>query len=148
MVDRHAKKRKVTVTKQRTKIDFAHQMKEMVDVDYPDVDQVRVVLDNLNTHTPSSLYEAFHPAEARRILRKIEFHFTPKHGSWLNMVEIEIGVLSQQCLSRRIPDIETLTREVDAWEHQRNAEGATIRWMFNVEKAREKMGAAYPSKPQ
>lgn len=146
-VDRHAKKRKVTVTKRRTKIDFANQMKELVDVDYPDADLVRVVLDNLNTHTAASLYEAFHPAEARRILRKIEFHFTPKHASWLNMVEIEIGVLSQQCLDRRIPDIETLTKEVGAWERQRNAEGATIRWMFTVERAREKMGDAYPSKP-
>lgn len=146
-VDRHAKKRKVTVTKQRTKIDFANQMKELADVDYPDADRIRVVLDNLNTHAPASLYEAFHPAEARRILRKIEFHFTPKHASWLNMVEIEIGVLSQQCLDRRIPDIETLTREVEAWERQRNAEGATIRWMFTVDRAREKMGGAYPSKP-
>ena len=145
-IDRHARKRKVTVTERRTKIDFAHQMKELVDVDYPDADQVRVVLDNLNTHRPASLYEAFHPAEARRLLRNLDFHFTPKHASWLNMVEIEIGVLSQQCLDRRIPDIETLTREVDEWQRQRDDEGATIRWMFTVEKAREKMGHAYPSK--
>lgn len=146
-VDRHAKKRKVTVTDQRTKIDFAHQMKELVDVDYPEADLIRVVLDNLNTHNAASLYEAFDPAEARRILRKIEFHFTPKHASWLNMVEIEIGVLSKQCLDRRIPDKETLRREVGAWERQRNSDGATICWMFTVERAREKMGAAYPSKP-
>jgi len=145
MVDRHAGWRKVNVTEQRTKIDFAHQMKELVDVDYPNANVVRVVLDNLNTHTPASLYEAFHPAEARRILRKLEFHFTPKHASWLNMVEIEIGVLSKQCLDRRIPDKETLVREVGVWERQRNADGATIQWMFTVDKAREKMGAAYPS---
>jgi len=145
MVDRHAGWRKVNVTAQRTKIDFAHQMKELVDIDYPNADLVRVVLDNLNTHKPASLYEAFHPTEARRILRKLEFHFTPKHASWLNMVEIEIGVLSKQCLDRRIPDKETLVREVGAWERQRNAERATIRWMFTVEKAREKMGAAYPT---
>ena len=146
-VDRHAGKRKVNVTERRTKIDFALQMRELVDVDYPEAELVRVVLDNLNTHTAAALYEAFDPAEARRILRKIEFHFTPKHASWLNMVEIEIGVLSKQCLDRRIPDKETLTREVAAWERQRNDEGATIRWLFTVEKARTKMGAAYPSKP-
>ncbi len=146
-VDRHAKKRKVTVTDHRTKIDFALQMRELVDIDYPEAERIRVVLDNLNTHTAASLYEAFEPAEARRLLRKIEFHFTPKHASWLNMVEIEIGVLSKQCLDRRIPDKQTLTREVTAWERQRNAEGATIRWLFTVEKARTKMGAAYPSKP-
>jgi len=146
-VDRHAKLRKVNVTDQRTKVDFAHQMRELVDVDYPDADVIRVVLDNLNTHNAGSLYEAFDPMEARRLARRLEFHFTPKHASWLNMVEIEIGVLSKQCLDRRIPDKETLTREVAAWVRQRNDEGATIRWMFTVEKAREKMGAAYPSKP-
>ncbi len=146
-VDRHANTRKVNVTDHRTKIDFALQMRELVDVDYPDADLIRVVLDNLNTHTAGSLYEAFAPAEARRILRRLEFHFTPKHASWLNMVEIEIGVLSKQCLDRRIPDKETLTREVGAWERQRNNEGATIRWMFTVDKARAKMGGAYPSKP-
>jgi transposase len=146
-IDRHAGKRKVNVTDRRTKIDFALQMKELIDVDYPDADLVRVVLDNLNTHRAASLYEAFEPAEARRILRKLEFHFTPKHASWLNMVEIEIGVLSKQCLDRRIPDKKTLVREVAAWERQRNTDGATIRWMFTVDKARQKMGAAYPSKP-
>ncbi len=144
-VDRHAGKRKVNVTDRRTRTDFALQMKELVDVDYPDVDVIRIVLDNLNTHGAASLYEAFHPEEARRILRKIEFHFTPKHASWLNMVEIEIGVLSKQCLNRRIPDKETLVREVAEWERQRNAEGATIRWLFTIEKARRKMGAAYPT---
>ena len=146
-VDRHAGKRKVNVTDHRTKIDFALQMRELVDVDYPEAELVRVVIDNLNTHTAAALYEAFEPAEARRLLRKIEFHFTPKHASWLNMVEIEIGVLSKQCLDRRIPDKQTLTSEVAAWERQRNKDGATIRWMFTVDKAREKMGKAYPSKP-
>lgn len=146
-VDRYAKKRKVNVTDRRTKIDFALQMREIVDVDYPDADLVRVVLDNLNTHAAAALYEAFEPAEARRILRRLEFHFTPKHASWLNMVEIEIGVLSKQCLDRRIPDKETLAREVAAWERQRNAEGATIRWLFTVKKARRKMGPAYPLLP-
>lgn len=146
-IDRHAGTRKVNVTDHRTKIDFAHQMKELVDVDHPNADLVRVVLDNLNTHRAASLYEAFEPAEARRILRKLEFHFTPKHASWLNMVEIEIGILSKQCLDRRIPDKETLVTEVAAWTQQRNDEGATIRWMFTVEKARTKMGTAYPSKP-
>ncbi len=145
VVDRHKEWRKVNVTDRRTKIDFALQMRELVDVDYPEADLIRVVLDNLNTHTAASLYEAFGPEEARRILRKLEFHFTPKHASWLNMVEIEIGVLSKQCLERRIPDKETLIREVGAWERERNAKGATIRWMFTTEKAREKMGAAYPN---
>ena len=143
-VDRHAGRRKVNVTDRRTRADFAAEMRELVDVDYPDADRIRVVLDNLNTHSAASLYEAFPPAEARRILRKLEFHFTPKHASWLNMVEIEIGVLSKQCLNRRIPDKATLVREVAEWERRRNAQGATIRWLFTVEKARRKMGAAYP----
>jgi len=143
-VDRHAGRRKVNVTDRRTRADFAAEMRELVDVDYPDADRIRVVLDNLNTHSAASLYEAFPPAEARRILRKLEFHFTPKHASWLNMVEIEIGVLSKQCLNRRIPDKATLVREVAEWERRRNAQGATIRWLFTVEKARQKMGAAYP----
>lgn len=146
-VDRHAGWRKASVTDRRTKIDFALQMKELADVDYPAADVIRVVLDNLSTHKASSLYEAFEPAEARRILRRLEFHFTPKHASWLNMVEIEIGVLSKQCLARRIPDKDMLIREVAEWERQRNATAATIRWMFTVEDAREKMGKAYPSNP-
>ena len=120
-------------------------MRELVDVDYPKANLIRVVLDNLSTHTPASLYEAFEPKEARRILRKLEFHFTPKHASWLNMVEIEIGVLSKQCLDQRIPDKQTLCREVNAWQQERNHSGATIKWLFTVDKAREKMGAAYPN---
>src|SRR6185436_210703 len=102
------------------------------------------VLDNLSAHRPSALYEIFEPAEARRILSRLEFHFTPKHASWLNMVEIEIGVMVDQCLDRRIPDKATLVAEIAAWERRRNAERARIRWMFTIDGAREKMGHAYP----
>ncbi len=144
-VDRHRCWRHVDVTDQRTKIDFALQMRNLVDVQYPDADLIRVSLDNLNTHRQAALYEAFEPEEARRILRKLEFHYTPKHASWLNMVEIEIGVLSKQCLARRIGDRQTLERHVEAWLQRRNESGATIRWMFSVEDAREKMACAYPS---
>ncbi len=117
-------------------------MKELVDKHYPDALRIRVVLDNLNTHRASALYEFYEPAEARRLLRRLEFHYTPKHGSWLNMVEIEIGVLSKQCLDRRIGDIQTL--RVTAWEQQRNASGARITWLFKVEDARRKLSRLYP----
>ena len=137
--------RHVKPTDRRTKVDFAECMRDLVDVHYPDADQIRVVMDNLNTHFPASLYEAFAPEEARRILRRLEFHYTPKHGSWLNMVEIEIGVLNSQCLDRRIPSREMLEREVAAWEVQRNASGARIKWLFRIEDARGKLGKAYPS---
>ena len=103
-------------------------------------------MDNLSTHKPASLYEAFPPEEARRIIRRLEFHYTPKHASWLNMVEIEIGVLKGQCLDRRIDDRELLSWEIEAWQNQRNKEGATIKWMFDVDKARQKLRRAYPSK--
>jgi transposase len=136
---RHAK-----VTSQRTCIDFAECMRDLVNIHYPDAEQIRVVLDNLSAHTPSALYQAFEPVEARRILNKIEFHFTPKHASWLNMVEIEIGVMAHQCLDRRIGDKATLTSEIAKWERRRNAERARIKWMFTVERAREKLGRAYP----
>jgi len=136
---RHAK-----VTDQRTCIDFAECMRDLVDAHYPDADCIRVVLDNLSAHTPSALYQAFEPSEARRILSKLEFHFTPKHASWLNMVEIEIGVMVQQCLARRIGDKKTLTAEIATWERRRNAERARIHWMFTVDRAREKLGRAYP----
>ena len=135
------------VTEQRTKVDFAHEMQWLVDIGYPEAEVIRVVLDNLNTHKIASLYEAFKPAEARRIARKLEFHYTPKHGSWLNMAEIELSVLQQQCLDRRIPDADTLTREITAWEHQRNAEQATIDWRFSVTDARKKLARLYPSLP-
>ena len=136
---RHAK-----VTDQRTGADFADCMRDLVDDHYPEAERIRVVLDNLSTHTPSALYERFEPAEARRILSRLEFHFTPKHASWLNMVEIEIGVMVRQCLDRRIPDKSTLIAEVAKWEQRRNRERARIDWLFTVDRAREKLGRAYP----
>ncbi len=137
---RHAK-----VTDHRTANDFAECMRDLVDEHYPDAERIRVVLDNLSVHSPAALYQRFAPAEARRILSRLEFHFTPKHASWLNMVEIEIGVMVQQCLDRRIPDKDTLVSEIAAWERRRNREGARIRWMFTVERAREKLKRAYPA---
>src|SRR5215471_45284 len=112
-----------------------------------EVDLVRVVIDNLNTHKPASLYEAFEPEEARRIVKKLEFRYTPKHGSWLNMAEIELSVLQRQCLDRRIPNEEALKREITAWEQGRNKEKATIDWRFSVTDAREKLRRLYPSRP-
>jgi len=138
--------RHINVTAQRTMIDFAHQMKWLVDVAYPEAEVIRVVMDNLNTHKAASLYEAFAPEEARRIIKKLEFHYTPKHGSWLNMAEIELSVLQRQCLARRIPDEATLKREIAAWEVQRNQEQATIDWRFSVTDAREKLKRLYPSR--
>ncbi len=140
----HRPWRKVKVTKQRTAVEFAQCMRELVDVDYSQAERIRVVMDNLSTHTPGSLYEAFPAPEAHRILRRLEFHFTPKHASWLNMAEIEIGVLKGQCLDRRIDDRERLAREIAAWERQRNAAGAQVKWLFTTQKARAKMGRAYP----
>jgi len=137
--------RKVKVTERRTKIDFAQCMKELVDEHFPEAEVIRVVMDNLNTHSPASLYEAFEPEEARRISRKLEFHYTPKHGSWLNMAEIEIAVLSKQCLSRRIDDIEKLKCETAAWESKRNDKGVTIEWQFTTTNARTKLKRLYPS---
>ena len=143
-VDVHRPWRHAKVTDRRACTDFAECMRDLVDVHYPDAERIRVVLDNLSAHTPSALYQTFEPAEARRILTRLEFHFTPKHASWLNMVEIEIGVMVSQCLDRRIPDKATLVSEIAAWERRRNAERARIRWMFTVDRAREKMGRAYP----
>ena len=136
--------RHVRVTEQRTKVDFAHCMHYLVDELFPDPEKVVVVLDNLNTHTPAALYEAFEPAEAKRILDRLEFHYTPKHGSWLNMVEIEIGVLCDQCLADRIPDEETLCHEIAAWEARRNEQQATINWQFTTLDARNKLKRLYP----
>ncbi len=144
-VDANRSWRHVKVTKRRTALDFAECMRDLVDVHYPDAKVVRVVLDNLRTHNAKNLYEAFPAHEARRILRRLEFHFTPKHASWLNMVEIEISVLSRQCLGRRIPDIKTLAHEVAAWKRKRDSNGARITWMFTVDDAREKMGRSYPA---
>ncbi len=138
--------RHVEVTQRRTKVDFAYQMKDLVDVRFPDALVIRVVIDNLNIHTPGALYETFEPEEARRILRKLEFHYTPKHASWLNMVEIEIAVLSDQCLDRRIGDVEILTSEIAAWEKERNDKKATVNWRFTATDARVKLRRLYPSK--
>jgi hypothetical protein len=118
--------------------------RDLVDVHYPAAERIRVVLDNLSTHSAAALYETFSAEEARRILRRLEFHYTPKHASWLNMVEIETGVMVDQCLDRRIPDKRTLVRQVAAWERRRNAEKGRIKWLFTVERAREKMRRAYP----
>lgn len=142
--DRHRCWRNVDVTERRTLDDFADQMRELVDTHYPDAERIRVVLDNLNTHRRSALYERFEPEEARRIANRLEFHFTPKHASWLNMVEIEIGVLSKQCLDRRIPSIDIVADEVSAWQAARNAEKKGIHWLFDVEGARRKLGRHYP----
>ena len=143
-LDVHRPWRKVKVTERRSAEDYAHCMRELVDVHCPDAERIRVVQDNLSTHSAGALYQAFPPAEARRILRRLEFHYTPKHASWLNMVEIEIGVLRSQCLDRRIDTKEQLESEIAIWERQRNASGARIKWMFTTGKARAKMGTAYP----
>jgi transposase len=145
-LDVHRPWRKVKVTDRRTNQDFAHCMRDLVDLHYPDAPVIRVVLDNLSTHSSGALYDAFPAPEARRVLKRLEFHHTPKHASWLNMVEIEIGVLRSQCLDRRIDDKNQLVAEIAAWEKQRNADKARINWMFTTEKAREKLRKAYPVK--
>ena len=144
VLEPHTGWRHVEVTARRTAADFAEQMRALVDEDFPEATVVRVVLDNLNTHSAASLYAAFPPAEARRLAKKLEFHHTPKHGSWLNMVECELSVLARQCLNRRLPDIETLRREVAAWEERRNAEQATVHWHFTTAQARKKLRRLYP----
>jgi hypothetical protein len=140
--------REVKVTAQRTAVDFAHCMKDLVDVHFPEALVIRVILDNLNTHTPAALYEAFAPEEARRILRKLEFHFTPKHGSWLNMAEIELSALTRQCLHRRLPNQERVACESAAWVKDRNAQGTTVQWRFTTTQARDKLQRLYPSPPE
>jgi hypothetical protein len=139
--------RHLEVTERRTAVDFAHAMRRLAEEHYPQAEKVRVVLDNLNTHTPASLYKAFEPEEARRLLRRLEFRHTPTHASWLNMVEIELSVLSRQCLERRIPDAERLAREIGAWEQERNEEGTTVQWRFTASDAREKLARLYPAQP-
>ena len=141
--DRHRGWRHAKVTQTKKATDFAELMRELVDVHYPAAECVRVVLDNLNTHQPASLYRAFPAPEARRLLRKLAFHYTPKHASWLNMVEIEIGNMNQQCLDRRIDSMDLLESELAAWETRRNRERASINWMFDVDKARTKLHRAY-----
>lgn len=137
--------RHVKVTERRTRLDFAEVVRELVDIHFPDAEKVVLVMDNLNTHKPSSLYEAFPPAEARRLIERLEIHYTPKHGSWLDMAETELSVLTKQCLDRRIPDSPTLVREVAAWEDRRNSAEATIDWQFTTNKARVKLKRLYPS---
>ena len=137
--------RHVAVTDQRTMIDYAHCLKELVDVHYPHAEVIRIVQDNLNTHKFASLYEAFEAAEARRILERLEFHFTPKHGSWLNMAEIELNVLNSQCLDRRIAEKVFLSTEVAAWELNRNRHSSTVNWQFTTADARIKLRKLYPS---
>lgn len=143
-VDAHQPWRHVQVTSRRTSLDFARQMYALAFEHYRDASIIRVVLDNLSTHKAAALYEAFEPKVARAVLERLEFHYVPKHASWLNMVEIEIGVLARQCLDRRIPDQETLRQEVKAWQRRRNAAGERIHWMFGIEQARTKLGRVYP----
>lgn len=137
--------RYVTVTDRRTAVDFAQIVKDLLEVRYPHADKVVLVLDNLNTHKPAALYQAFEPAVAWRLLERLEIHHTPKHGSWLNMAEIELSVLSQQCLNRRIPDATTLVREVAAWQQARNADPRPVNWRFTTADARIKLKRLYPS---
>jgi hypothetical protein len=137
--------RSITITEQRTKLDWAEQIQQLVDVHYPDAERIVLVLDNLNTHTPAALYERFPAAQARCLLDKLELHHTPKHGSWLNMAEIELSVLSRQCLERRVPDRAYLEQEVAAWVDARTAKGAPIDWRFTTADARIKLRRLYPS---
>ena len=137
--------RHVTVSARRTRIDWAHCVKNLLDVCYPDAEQVVLVQDNLNTHTPASLYAAFEPAEAKRLADRLELHSTPKHGSWLNMAEIELAVLAEQCLDRRLADQATLQREVVAWQAARNGAGRGVDWRFTTEDARIKLKHLYPA---
>lgn len=140
-----AGKRWVSVTEHRTRVDWAQQIKKLVDERYPEAEQIVLVMDNLNTHSPGSLYEAFPPAEAKRLADKLEIHHTPKHGSWLNMAEIELSVLARQCLDRRVPDADTLKTEVAAWQDRRNASAAPVDWRFTTADARIKLKRLYPS---
>jgi transposase len=137
--------RHVAVTAQRTNQDFARQMRDLVDVHYPKAPVIAVVLDNLSTHSPAALYQTFPAAEARRLIKRLEFHYTPKHGSWLNMAELEFAVLSRQCLDRRLPNPATLQGEIGAWETQRNAARTTAQWHFTVAQARTKLRRLYPA---
>jgi hypothetical protein len=137
--------RHIAVTERRTKHDFAHPMQWLVDERYPEATVIRIVLDNLHTHGPGSLYEAFMPAEAQRLVEKWEFHYTPKHGRWRNMAEIALSILQRQCLDRRLADEDTLKRELAAWEQQRNEAQETIDWRFSLTDAREKLKRLYPT---
>lgn len=137
--------RHIKVTEQRTMVDFAHCMRDLVDIHFPHAERIVVVMDNLNTHKFASLYEAFAPAEARRIIEKLEIHYTPKHGSWLNMAEIELSVLHRQCLKARIPDKPTLVQKTTAWQNRRNTAASTVNWRFTTADARIKLKRLYPA---
>ena len=137
--------RHVTVTERRTAVDFAKEVRDLLEARYPHAEKVVLVMDNLNTHKPAALYQAFEPALARSLIDRLEIHYTPKHGSWLNMAEIELSVLSQQCLDRRIPDVATLTREVAAWQQARNTGSKPVDWRFITADARIKLKRLYPS---
>jgi hypothetical protein len=137
-------KRYIQVEKQRRRIEWAQVMSYLADELYPEAERIVVVMDNLNTHTPAAFYQVYEPEEARRLIQRFEFHFTPKHGSWLNMAEIELSALARQCLDRRLPDIETLLREVQAWQDQRNSEVVKVHWQFTTADARIKLRHLYP----
>ena len=137
--------RRVEVTERRTRTDWARVVRKLVDEDYPDKERIVLVMDNLNTHHPASLHQAFEPAEARRIAERLEIHYTPKHGSWLNMAEIEPGVLARQCLDRRIPGQVVLEQETKAWQNQRNRDSIRVDWRFTTKDARIKLKSLYPS---
>jgi transposase len=137
-------KRRLKVTDERKRSDWAHFIREIVDEDYPHAEKIILVMDNLNTHSGASLYETFEPAEARRILNKLEIHYTPKHGSWLNMAELELSHLSRQCLNRRIESQEKLRKEIAAWERSRNQKQVKVNWQFTTECARIKLKKLYP----
>lgn len=139
-----AGRRHVLVTERRTAKDYAHAIRHLLEVVYPDAEKVVLVQDNLNTHKLASLYEAFPPEEARRLCDRLEVHYTPKHGSWLDMAEIELGILQRQCLDRRLPDRETVANEVAAWQHDRNAAGCRVNWQFATADARIKLRRLYP----
>jgi hypothetical protein len=136
--------RKVNVREHRTAIDWAYEIRDLLNEDYPDTEKVLLVCDNLNTHTIASLYEAFEPKQARRLTEKLEIHYTPKHGSWLNVAEIELSVFTEQCLDRRIPDMATLHQEAKAWYCNRNTRQKAVDWQFTTEKARIKLKRLYP----
>jgi hypothetical protein len=141
----HVGWRQIRVTERRTAVDFAYALRALVDQQFPDAERIVLVTDHLNTHTPGALYEAFAAPEAWRILERLEWHYTPTHGSWLNMAELELSVLARQCLDRRIPDQATLVQEVSAWVGQRNAERVTTAWQFTKEDARTRLPWLYPS---
>ena len=136
--------RKVNVRERKTGVDWAEEIQELLDVDYPDAEKVVLVCDNLNTHKVASLYQAFEPKEALRLAKRLQIHYTPKHGSWLNVAEIELSILTKQCLDRRMPDLETVRSETKAWERERNVRQKHVDWRFTTDGARIKLKRLYP----